>query len=327
VFTEEPSQPVTPLSNEPAGFPEQPVRADLQPTLPPPPPVQPDRWGPWLPWLEVILAVSIWVGSVVLLIAVPLALAIPYFIYIAANRGFPSAEAIATDKNLIILSVVGTILAHIITIALLWFYGLGEGYKGLAKRIGFHWPRNITPLMGTLLCSLLAFVLLGIGLAITHFWGGEKTQLDLIVESSIAARWVTAFAAFATAPLVEEVIYRGVLYSALQRAAGVVIAVIVVSLLFAGVHVAQYSNNIGVILVITLLSVTLTLTRAYTGSVIPPFIIHLVFNGIQSLILVLTPFLDKSILNGGEEVTPTAPGFESLFHLIEKLSVYLCRMT
>jgi hypothetical protein len=34
--------------------------------------------------------------------------------------------------------------------------------------------------------------------------------------------------------------------------------------------------------------------RAVTGKVFPAFIIHLVFNGIQSIILVLAPFIDKS---------------------------------
>lgn len=324
MITDEPTPPVTALSNEPGGFPEQPVQAELQP---PAAPVRQEWWIAWGPWLEVVVAIFVWIGSVILLVAVPLALAVPYFVYRMAGGGFPSAEAIGTDKSLIIISVVGTILAHILTILLLWFYVPGQGYRGLARKIGFEWPKTIPPAVGILLCCLFAFVLLGVGLAFTHFWGGQKTQLDLIVESSMAARLATALAAFATAPLIEEVLYRGILYSAFERAAGVAVAVLVVSLLFAGVHVFQYYNNIAVILVITLLSVTLTLTRAYTGSVIPPFIIHLVFNGIQSLILVVTPFLDKSILNGGEEATPTTPGFEIVFQLIEKFSVYLCRMT
>jgi uncharacterized protein len=147
--------------------------------------------------------------------------------------------------------------------------------------------------------------------------------LDLLVESSLPARFATAFVAVFTAPLAEELIYRGVLYSALERAAGVAVAIVVVSLLFAGVHVFQYSNNFGVITVITLLSFTLTLARAYSGSVLPPFIIHLVFNGIQSLVLVLSPFIDSSLLEKGEQVTPTTPGFE----LAGQLLGYLCRMT
>ena len=141
---------------------------------------------------------------------------------------------------------------------------------------------------------LLALVLLGLAYGVTTLYGGNKTQLDLLIESSLPTRFATAFVAVATAPLIEELIYRGVLYPAIEKAAGVTISIVVVSLLFAGVHVFQYYNNIAVIIVITLLSITLTVTRAVTGKVLPSFVIHLVFNGIQSLILVLAPFVDKS---------------------------------
>ena len=40
----------------------------------------------------------------------------------------------------------------------------------------------------------------------------------------------------------------------------------------------------------------LTVARAVTGKVLPAFIIHLVFNGIQSVLIVLGAFVDKDIL-------------------------------
>jgi membrane protease YdiL (CAAX protease family) len=118
--------------------------------------------------------------------------------------------------------------------------------------------------------------------------------MDLLIESSLQARIVTAFLAAATGPFVEELVYRGVLYPALQRTIGIVWAVAVVSILFAGVHVFQYYNNLAVIAVISVLSVTLTMVRAKTGKLLPSFMIHLVFNGIQSVILVLQPFIEKA---------------------------------
>jgi len=51
-----------------------------------------------------------------------------------------------------------------------------------------------------------------------------------------------------------------------------------------------------VIAVITLLSITLTVARAVSGKVLPAFIIHLVFNGIQSVLIVVGAFVDKDIL-------------------------------
>jgi uncharacterized protein len=340
VITNEPSQQVTPLSNEePSGFPEQAVRHDLAS-----PPAAPQVSQPWL---DVVKAFLIWMGSIGLLIFVPVIFAIPYIAYNWINNGPPTAQALATDKTLLFLSIAGILPTHLLTLLLVWLYVTGV-LRGLVllvlreislrelreyvataarrpffKTLGFEWPKNLSPLLTTVLGVLLAFVLLVIGWAVTQFLGGNKTQLDLLIESSLPARFATAFVAVLTAPLIEELIYRGVVYSALERAAGVAIAVIVVSLLFAGVHVFQYSNNIGVITVITLLSFSLTLARAYSGSVLPPFIIHLVFNGIQSLVLALAPFIDKSLLEKGEQVTPTTPGLELIGHLFH----YLCRMT
>src|SRR5688500_4829471 len=50
-------------------------------------------------------------------------------------------------------------------------------------------------------------------------------ELIRVLRSSRAAVLVVAFMAAVTAPLVEEVIYRGVLYSVLQRSIGIVAAV------------------------------------------------------------------------------------------------------
>jgi membrane protease YdiL (CAAX protease family) len=83
------------------------------------------------------------------------------------------------------------------------------------------------------------------------------------------------------------------MYPALQRAIGTLWAVAIVSILFAGVHVLQYFNNLAVVSVITVLSVTLTLVRSRTRSLLPCFVIHLVFNGLQALFLVFQPLLER----------------------------------
>lgn len=319
MITKEPSQHVTPLSNEQAGFPAQ-ISPD---GLTPPPAPQSRAYA----WLEVLKAFVIWILSVAMLAAVPVMFALPYLIYQWANVGPPRPDAIFTDKTLIFLSILGILPTHLLTIALVWLFVTEGGKKPFWNALAFRWPRNSTPLVASLLCVLLALALLAIGLAITTVWGGSKTQLDLLVESSMAARVATALVAVLTAPLAEELIYRGVLYSALERAANRAISIVVVSLLFAGVHVLQYSQNIGVILVITLLSFTLTLSRAYSGSLVPPFIIHLVFNGIQAIIIVLSPFIEKNFLQKSEQITPTTPGLELVSRLLETISVYLCRMT
>jgi len=286
VFTEESSQQITPLTEQPG---EPPASSSGEIIQPIPSKVQ---W--WDAWIGVIKAFGLWVISVVLLVFVPVFVALPYIIYIWAKFGPPSPDALGTDKALLFLSVVAVFPTHLLTLLAIWLFVTRRGREPFWKAVKFEWPKNVGPVIGTLTSLLVAIVLLVLAWLITQFWGGNKTQLDLLIESSLPARFATAFVAVATAPLVEELIYRGVLYPALERATGMILAIILVSLLFAGVHVIQYFNNLSVIAVITLLSFTLTITRALTGKLLPCFIIHLVFNGIQAIALVLGPFLDKS---------------------------------
>jgi len=268
--------------------------------------------------------------SVFFLLIIPVIPIIPYVIYLAASGRVTNPEALGTDKTVLFLSILGVIPAHILTVLVMWFLVVRFYHKPFFKAIGFEWPPSWGPVKGTIICVVTAGVLLGIGLGITYLYGGSKTQLDILIESSTQARLATAFLAFATAPFVEELIYRGFLYTgmerffnavftalgqpALQSTVGVGLTVLIVSSMFAGVHVLQYYNNLAVIAVITLLSFTLTIIRAVTGKLLPCFVIHLVFNGIQSLLLVLSPYLEKP-----EKVADPAPALESIIHLIHRL--------
>jgi membrane protease YdiL (CAAX protease family) len=289
VITNEPStQQQTPLSTETAGpvvpleqqFPESGVHV-----------VTSRGENPWATWLDLLKAFGVWVASIILLLATQVAVAIPYFAYVWVTTGrLPQIETLTSDKILAFISIASVLPAHLLTLGLIWLV-ITQGRKvPFWPAIKWHWPNEFPPAIGTLICVVIAIFLFVIGAAATYFWGGNRTQLDALVESSIAARMATAFIAVFTAPLVEELIYRGVLYSALQRAVGTAITVGIVSLLFAGVHVFQYIDNLAVIAVITMLSFTLTLVRAYSGSVLAPFVIHLVFNAIQSVIIALSPF-------------------------------------
>jgi len=287
VFTEESSPQLTPLSEERAEPPDPHIGSELQPT---PTPTSTAR----SPWWDVLKAVLVWIMSVGLLVFVPVVVVLPYLIYKWVNFGPITQEELASDKGLIFFSVLGILPTHVLTLVLAWVILRAGGMRPFWKSVGFEWPQNMSPILVTTLSVLTALVLLALAWLVTAIYGGNKTQLDLLIESSMPARFATAFIAVATAPLVEELIYRGVLYPAIEKAAGVGVAIGVVSLLFAGVHVFQYINNVSVIIVITVLSFTLTAARAITGKVLPSFIMHLVFNGIQSLILVLAPFIEKT---------------------------------
>ncbi|HEU5460067.1 MAG TPA: type II CAAX endopeptidase family protein [Pyrinomonadaceae bacterium] len=286
MYTENSPQQATPLNEEraapPAPTPGQGIQA--APIL--------DPRERWLAWAEVAKAVVLWATSFGLLLIVPVITALPYAVYRIVTLGAAVAQTLATDKNLLFFSVIGILPAHLLTLVVIWMVISEGGRRPFWKTIGFEWPESLSPSTTTIACVVLALVLFGLAQLVAYIYGERKTDLDLLIESSIYTRFAMAFMATATAPLVEEVIYRGVLYKALEKAAGTAVAIPVVALLFAGVHVWQYRNNVAVIIVITVLSIVLTVSRALSGKVLPAFIIHLAFNGIQSIFIVLGGFID-----------------------------------
>jgi membrane protease YdiL (CAAX protease family) len=115
----------------------------------------------------------------------------------------------------------------------------------------------------------------------------KGTDFEQMLNTSRAVRVLISVLAVFTAPLVEEGVYRGVIYSALRRVTGLAPSVLIVTLLFAGVHVPQYWGAWSGIASITVLSLLLTLVRAKTKSILPCIAVHTLFNLINSVFIVL----------------------------------------
>ena len=275
---------------------------DQQPDAPAVATVDPDD-PPW----GLVQAVLVWFISVAVLIFMQIMAGLPYVIYKALV--VKSTAGLATDANLIFFSILGVVPAHIVTLVVVWWVVTNRGRRPFWQTVGWSWPQNFGPWKAV----GLAVLLLGVGVLITQSLGGKETQLDQIIASSLKTRFATALLAVVTAPLVEELTFRGVLYPALQRALGMIWAVVLVSALFAGVHLLQYFDNLGVVAVITLLSVSLTLVRAKTGRILPSFVIHFVFNGIQAAVLMVQPFVGKSAAEPKAAVGFLIRNFSNLF--------------
>jgi membrane protease YdiL (CAAX protease family) len=245
-------------------------------------------WGH--PLLDLLAAFLTWLASIALLF-LPQVLALPY---VASHyRGTrPTAEILLADKNLIIILVSGILPAHLITLLIAWCVVTRFGSVSVIKALGLSSQGGMKVWQGV----VLAIFLFVVAWTLTVTLGGKETELERLVESSRAAALIIAFLAVATAPIVEETIYRGILYPAVEGVAGSIPAVIVVTLMFAVPHIPQYWPNFAVISSITLLSVVLTVVRARTGRLLPCFVIHFVFNGIQSLLIVFDPYL-RALLN------------------------------
>ena len=259
------------------------------------------------PW-GIVQAFLTWASSVVLLWLVPQFCALPY---IATHyRGTaPTREMLLADKTFIVILVAGFLPAHALTLLLTWAVTSRLGKLRPWRTLGWSWPGNF----GLWKSVGLATLLFVIAMVIIYTFGQQETELERILRSSRTAAILTAIVATATAPLVEEIIYRGILYSALQRMTGAALAVAIVTFLFAGLHVLQYWPNFGAISAITLLSLVLTVIRARTGRLLPCYMIHLVFNGIQSVIIVAEPHIRSVIESPQPEATPAIIHFLTRF--------------
>lgn len=293
-------------------------------------PVDPDRpsWG-------VGSALLVWLASLLLGVFVPMVFLIPYASSRGISPGSPDYLQVLThfatsDKTAVLLQVVALLPIHILTFLLVWALVTRFGKQSFWPAIGWGWPRDMPPWLGPVLCVLLGVVMFIVGNVIAKLLGTDTpTQLEQVVRSSYAARIAISFLAVFTAPFVEEFVYRGVLYSALRRGVGtlgawilalfalklepdsrerlgVVGAVILVLALFTVIHVPQYWPNIGVIAAVGILSLVLTVVRAYSGKLLPCILIHLVFNGITAVILLVEPYLQRFLPPGANAADPGA---------------------
>jgi uncharacterized protein len=261
------------------------------------------------PW-GLLSALMTWFLSIAAVAVVPNLCALPYVLYRYRGAASPTRDMLLADKTFMLLFVSGWVPAHLLTLVLIWAVATRLGKFSIKEVFGWSW----SPTFGIWKSVGSAVGLYVLAMAIISLARTQETDLDRILRSSRAAALVLAIIAVATAPLVEEMIYRGLLYSALQKVTGRWYAVMVVSLMFAGLHVLQYWPNAGVIGSITLLSIVLTVVRARTGRLLPCFVIHLVFNGVQSVIIVLEPYLRTFVEHWRPQPTPGI--LVSLLHVL-----------
>lgn len=242
------------------------------------------------PW-NALEAVGAWFASVFFILVIP---AIFLFPYLAAQQP-PITESneiiefAKSDPTSIFLQIVAIIPAHILTVLLAWLVVTRARKFGFRRMLGW----NGGGLAWWHYCIILGAFFV-VAAVVGSLFPEQENDLIRILRSSRSAVYIVAFVATFTAPFVEEVVYRGILYSAFQRTFGVPAGFLFVTFLFAVVHVPQYYPSYSTIFLLTLLSVVLTLVRVKAGNLLPCIILHTLFNGLQSIFLVVEPMGSNS---------------------------------
>ncbi|HKQ74948.1 MAG TPA: CPBP family intramembrane glutamic endopeptidase [Blastocatellia bacterium] len=240
---------------------------------------QPRLWGTGT-------ALLVWMASFILTIGVPLVFGLLYLVAkIAQTRQPPTEEALSQDVTLALISL-GTILpAHLLILLICWLVVTSGGKRPFLQTIS--WGR-LTPLDWVYAITLAGLMMVA-GYVFQKLLPHRETSFEKLLNLSYSVRVMAAALAVLTAPLVEEVVYRGVLYAGIERDWGKTAGVVVVTFLFFAVHVYQYRESYAALSAIVTLSLALTLLRALTGKLAPCVVTHLVYNGIQAAWLLFAP--------------------------------------
>jgi len=80
--------------------------------------------------------------------------------------------------------------------------------------------------------------------------------------------------------VVEEVVFRGLLFAIFERAMGWRFAVVTTAVLFAGLHAPEYWHAWNHLIMILVVGLVFSLARGATGSLAPSIILHLGYNSL-----------------------------------------------
>ena len=201
---------------------------------------------------------------------------------VSAHYGETSAQALLAEAATVILWDAGMV-------SIVFWIVSRKG--GSWSNLGLHLPEagGLARVAGVIVSAYIASVLLvNIYEALVDLIGisalEPSKQIDSSFYSHTAALVVLGIAVVGTAPIAEEIFFRGFLFSGLDHRYGLIPALLVSGLLFSLAHA-----NGGLIIPFTLIGMVLALTYRYGKTLFADITVHFLFNLGSFLVLVFVP--------------------------------------
>ena len=138
--------------------------------------------------------------------------------------------------------------------------------------------RRITPGRALVFLAGGAFLTVAIALLPPLLPDASQFPLESLFNSRSAAYAIGAFAIL-VAPLMEEIIFRGVLFGIFEAQVGLRFAILTTAILFGGLHVPEYWGAWNHMLLIFFVGLVFSLARGRSGSLAPSVFLHVGYNG------------------------------------------------
>jgi CAAX protease family protein len=152
----------------------------------------------------------------------------------------------------------------------------GRHKTSLLQAIGWSAPDRKRALNAVIAGSALA-LFSDIGELVLHRWIPKSLPITEYFRDRPSALLLAAFAVL-VAPFMEEIVFRGFLYPGLARWMGAVPSILITASAFTMLHGAQLGYSWAPLLLIFVVGMVLTVTRAVTKSVATCVIIHMAYN-------------------------------------------------
>lgn len=262
------------VQQQPGLVPDAPVQ---EPGEPAHAPLRTSENPPWSGW-DVLLIAFVALFSILLFTfgAMGIASRLPVF------RGVPIQD-LARDPRLLLpvqMTAYAVVMAFMVLLVRVMYK------RQFWRSVKWNWPQFNQG------CS---YLLGGIGLALfvqlsSAFLPIPKSMpIESMFKTPLGAYLMGAFG-ISVAPLMEELFFRGFLYPALARRIRLWPGIVVTSLAFAALHASQLGHAWAPMLLLFVVGLTLTVTRARTGSVATGFLMHVGYN--LTLFVLLWQFSD-----------------------------------
>lgn len=222
-------------------------------------------------------------GVLALIIAMVIAFFMSQLIgvYVAGKLLLPAASTLSVGNIYFFGSNNGTVVSVSIFISCLLLTALSVlivRLKGSnVRRYLALTPFSLTVGLGLL--GLLLIFMIG-SQALTYLL--DKSPLDFVdpLYDSVSSVWLLIVAIVIVAPVYEELVFRGILWSAIaeqfSEQRGAVIASIVTSMMFAIIHLQYGLYEISTIVILALI---FCYARIKSGSLLLPILLHIINNG------------------------------------------------
>jgi hypothetical protein len=216
--------------------------------------------------------------QIVFLTIVSIIVFLPVVAAVAQRLLYPKIEFLQVVTYPLV-TVVGEGLAYLLVLAFMVSIVKRVPGQDFWRAIRWNWPNNWSAYL--LVGMALSFALQGIA----HFLPIPKElPMDRFFRTPVEA-WTLSLFGVTFAPLLEELFFRGFLYPVLARRLGVAIAVLTTAAGFSLIHAPQLGRAWGPVLIIFMVGLALTITRAVTKSVAASLLMHMAYNGTLSILL------------------------------------------